>query len=116
MLVVDPRHWLREDGSFPDELPELRPRIVRVARFVESGALLRPLQTRETLIECKNRPGGRPCLGFMVVAKHRDDSIEGFCPECGEREVWIHSWQQTRWARGPADPVRDPKLVSPGVA
>jgi hypothetical protein len=62
MLVVDPWHWLTEDGSFLFDNPRLYRRMLRIARFIEYGGQLQKNEMRETLIECKRRPKGKACL------------------------------------------------------
>src|SRR5262249_8893553 len=51
MVVVDPHHWLLEDGSLPTENLRLRRRALRIARTIEYGGPLRRGETRETLVE-----------------------------------------------------------------
>ncbi len=104
MKVVNPHHWLNEDGSFPEE-PRLRNRLIRVAQYIEYGGTLRVGDSRETLLPCRCRPGGRACPGFMMVLKQRDDAIQSFCMVCTEDDFLIYEWEQTPWARGPSVPV-----------
>jgi hypothetical protein len=52
MLVVDPWHWLTEDGEFVVDNPRLYRRMLRIARFIEYGGPLKEDETRETLVEC----------------------------------------------------------------
>jgi len=106
MLIVDPWHWLTKDGEFPEDHPQLRPRIVRIARFIEYGAEIPPGWARSTLVECKKRPDRRPCQGFMFVMKQPDDSILAICDDCLEEEALIHNWQDTPWGHG-MPPARD---------
>jgi hypothetical protein len=106
MLIVDPWHWLAEDGSIPTSNSRLRTNVLKVARLIEYGGPLVRGQSRETLIECRRRPKGRLCGGLFSVAKLEDDALLAFCPECGSEQVLIHNWQGTRWAQGPAQPVR----------
>ena len=102
--VVNPNHWLNEDGSFPEE-SRLRNRTIRVAQYIEYGGPLRVGESRETLLPCRYRPGGRACPGFMMVLKQKDDAIQSFCMVCTEDDFLIYEWEQTRWARGPSVPV-----------
>jgi hypothetical protein len=112
MLVVDPHHWLMEDGSIPTHDLRLRRNILRVARFIEYGGPLEPGEYQQTLIECARKPGRKPCLGLMVVMKTKDDTLLGFCPKCGVEEVLISNWQDTRWAEGAPLPLM-PELPGP---
>ena len=75
MLTVDPWHWLTKDGEFLFDNPRLYRRMLRIARFIEYGGQLQKNETRETLIECKRRPKGKPCPGLMWVVKTGDDGI-----------------------------------------
>ena len=110
MLVVDPWHWLDKDGFFPEDNPRIRRQILRVARFIEYGGPLKAGERRETLIECKRRPGGKPCCGLMWVRKSERDTIEGYCIVCRQDELAIQNWQETEWADGMMEPVT-PDLV-----
>lgn len=105
MLVVNPWHWLKKDGSFLVDNPRLYKRMLRVARFIEYGGKLQKNETRETLIDCKRRPKGKPCVGLMWVVKTADDAILAHCLVCKTDEVFIHNWQKTEWADGMMKPV-----------
>ena len=113
VLVVDPWSWLEKDGGFPTSNPRLRRRIIRVARFIEYGGSLQAGESRETLVECKRRPGGRACLGLMWVTKTETDAIEAFCAVCSSAEAVIHNWQETEWASGMMEPVAPDPLRPP---
>ena len=105
MLVVDPWHWLTEDGHLPELDPRLRRNTLRVVQLIEAGGTLPKLHTRETTVPCSKRPGRKPCLGLMWVVKTAQDAIYAFCPLCKTDEVMIHNWQETEWADGPMEPV-----------
>ncbi|HEY0708998.1 MAG TPA: SEC-C metal-binding domain-containing protein [Polyangia bacterium] len=100
LTVVNPWHWLNEDGSFPDE-PRLRKRSVRVAQCIEYGGTLREGQCRETLLPCS----GRACTGFVVVMKKPEGDILAFCGTCPRDEFLIHDWEDTPWAQGHGEAV-----------
>jgi hypothetical protein len=103
-LVVDVNHWLVGD-DIPAGPPRLRRNALRIARFIEYGGPLPQLHGRETLIECKRRPGGKPCRGWMWVYKLNDDRIQAHCPTCQDVEAVISGWEGTVWAEGQMDPV-----------
>jgi hypothetical protein len=105
VLVVDPWHWLTEDGDFLVDNPRLYRRMLRIARFIEYGGQLQKNETRETLIECKRRPKGRPCPGLMWVVKMDDDAILARCLPCKIDEALIHNWHETEWAEGMMEAV-----------
>ena len=105
MLIVDPWHWLDKDGDLPVDNARLRRQVLRVARLIEYGGPLLPLHTRETLVECSKRPGGKPCPGLLWVTKSTDDQIEATCAVCGSQEVLIHNWRGTQWADGMMAPA-----------
>jgi hypothetical protein len=107
MLVVDPWDWLTEDGDFLVDNPRLYRRMLRIARFIEYGGQLQKNETRETLVECKRRPGGKACLGLMWVIKTDDDAIccLAHCLLCKTDEAVIHNWHETEWAEGMMEPV-----------
>ncbi len=48
MLIVDPNHWLEDDGCLPASNPRLRRQALRVARLVEYGGPLKTGQFRNT--------------------------------------------------------------------
>ena len=108
VTVVNPHHWLADDGGLPDD-PKLRARVLRVAQFIEYGGTLLPAQGRQTLLACRKRPGRVPCTGLMFVLKQSDDALLAFCPVCSEDEYLIYEWEDTVWANGPDEPfdVRD---------
>jgi hypothetical protein len=105
MLVVDPWHWLNEKGDLPTDNPRLRRQVLRVARFIEYGGPLQPMQARETLVDCRRRPGGRPCPGLRWVVKAPDEHIEAICLVCGNSEMRISNWKGTHWADGLMKPA-----------
>ena len=71
-LVVDINHWLVDD-DLPAGPPRLRRNALRIIRFIEYGGPLAQLHGRETLIQCKRRPGGKACDGWMWVVKQKDN-------------------------------------------
>ena len=105
MLVVNPHHWLTDQGDIPDVPSPVRRGILRVARLIEYGGPLEPGHARETLVECGKRLGGRRCSGFLWVEKQPDDTLLAHCLVCRTNQVLIHDWQDTIWATGPCDPV-----------
>ncbi len=105
VIVVDPWHWLKEDGSLPADNPQLYRRVLRIARIIEYGGSLKKNETRETLIECKRRPKGKPCLGLLWVVKSADEGILAHCAVCKTEEAFVHNWQKTEWAGGMMEPV-----------
>jgi hypothetical protein len=105
MLVVDPHHWLLEDGSLPTDNLQLRRRVLRIARLIEYGGPLARSETRETLVECAKRPGGKQCNGLLWVVKTDRGEIFAQCIACGGDQVLIHDWQDTEWAEGPMEPA-----------
>jgi hypothetical protein len=106
MLVVDVHHWL-DGGELPHHDLRLRRRVLRIARFIEYGGPLDVRESRETLMECKRRPGGKPCPGLMWVSKRGapDFEILAYCVVCGEQEAAIYNWADTDWAGGMMAPV-----------
>lgn len=109
VLVVDPAHWLDQDGELPSD-PRLRRRMLRVARFIEYGGQLPARSFRETLVECNRRPRRKVCPGLMWVRKEPDESIIAFCTICKEDEMVVHSWQETIWAEGMMEPMHEGDL------
>lgn len=110
--VINPWHWLNEDGSFPEHDARLRNKIIRVAQCIEYGGPLARGETRETLLACRRRPGNTPCPGLLWVLKQVDDAILAFCPCCKNDESLIYEWEETTWAEGPMEPVHVDMLAS----
>lgn len=105
ITVVNPHHWMNEDGSFPEQ-SRVRAKMVRVAQFIEYGGPLAVGEARRTLVPCRWRPDGQACSGFMAVLKQKDDAILALCMGCKEDEFLIYEWEDTPWARGPDRAVR----------
>ena len=106
MFVVDPWHWLTEEGDLLRDNPRLYRRMLRVARVIEYGGTLKKNETRETLLECARRPMGKACPGLMWVMKNADDGLLAYCVACKTEELLVHNWQGTEWANGMMVPVR----------
>jgi len=104
MHIIDPWHWLNEDGDIQD-IPRLRGQTIRVAQIIEYGGPLPVMHGRETLIPCRRRPERKPCTGFLVVLKQQDNSLRAYCPICHGDEYLIHNWEETQWAEGPMPAV-----------
>jgi hypothetical protein len=113
MLIVDIRHWLDDRGGIPTDNLRLRRRALRIARLIEYGGPLDRGESRETLVECARRPGGRPCLGLIWVEKTENDAIHAFCVACRCGEALITGWQATEWADGMMEPVPEDLGASP---
>ena len=107
-LVVDPWHWLEKDGSLPTGNLRLRRQVLRVVRLIEYGGPLEADESRETLVECKKRPGRVQCLGLLWVTKTADGRIVAYCPGCGAEDTVISNWEDTLWAGGMMEPVPRP--------
>lgn len=105
MVVVDATHWISEDGLLPEKPARLRYLALRMARCIEYGGPLPREHGLETLIECRRRPSGRRCPGFLWVVKTKTGSIHAFCAVCRSDEFLIQNWEQTDWAEGVMEPV-----------
>lgn len=101
-LSVDIRHWLDEGGG-PAE--PVRRKALWIARMIEYGGPLEPGFSRESLIECTQRPKRRACAGLIWVAKRPVGIIEAWCGTCEQLNVWVSGWEQTFWADGPMEPL-----------
>ena len=105
-LVVDITDWLDKDGSIPTERgPGFFRQVLRIAKLIEYGGPLAVGQLRETLVQCKRRPGRKGCLGLLWVEKTAQDSIAAYCLVCKHDEAVISNWQGTEWADGMMEPV-----------
>jgi hypothetical protein len=115
MLIVDPWHWLDKNGELPVDNARIRRQVLRIARLIEYGGPLQPLHTRETLVECSKRPGGKPCPGLLWVSKNAMDAIEATCAVCDNPEIVIHNWHETQWAEGMMEPLPLDPTPTPGA-
>lgn len=106
-LSVDIRHWLNEHDE--PATPELRSRVLRLARLIEYGGTLKAGETRLTLVECSRRPGRRACEGLLWVTKTEDDCLVAACPACEDESISISGWQDTLYAEGPPEPLPPPR-------
>ena len=102
-LSVDIRHWLNDHDE--PATPQLRPRVLRIARLIEYGGPLRPGETRLTLVECSRRPSRKACEGLLWVTKTEDDYLVAICPTCENESITISGWQDTLYAEGPPEPM-----------
>ena len=100
MLVVDPWHWLNQDGSLPNDDPRRFRKALRVAQVIEYGGLLARGELRETLLRCARRYAKKQCLGLLWVTKTPNDELIAFCAVCKNDEMMVHNWQDTDWADG----------------
>jgi hypothetical protein len=106
-FVVDARH-LTENGGLPTHGSAAKRKIVlTMARYIECGADLAKGHGRETLVECRRRPSGKPCPGLMWVIKNADDCIVSQCLICRHADMVISNWRETDWAEGlmPPEPM-----------
>ncbi len=110
ITVVNPWHWLDENGHFPEE-PKLRAKMIRVAQCIEYAGPMPRGHGRETLIPCRRRPGGKSCTGFLWVLKQTDDAILAFCERCQTDEFLIYEWEDTVWAKGLMEAVNVEQLA-----
>lgn len=99
-LVVDIRHWLMDDGCLPAYNPRLYRAALRIATLIEYGGPLQTFEIRPTMVLCKRRPAGRPCLGLLMVLKLEDGRIQAHCPACSTVDSIISGWEETDWADG----------------
>jgi len=60
VITVNPWHWLKENGSLPEE-PRLRKQALLVAQCIEYGGPLPRGHARETLIACRRKLNKKPC-------------------------------------------------------
>ena len=96
---------MSEDGWFPEDNPSLKKNLLRIARLIEYGAELEPMQMRMTLVECSKRLGRKACTGFLNVFKEPEGSIYAECPTCRKDQIVIHNWEETPWAPGICPPI-----------
>jgi hypothetical protein len=104
VITVNPRHWLNQDGSLPDE-PRLRKQALRVAQCVEYAGPLKRGHARETLIACRRKLDRKACPGLLWVLKQEDDAIHAYCVVCKSDEYLIYEWENTDWANGPMEAI-----------
>lgn len=97
---------MSKDEWFPDDDPEMRRNLLRVARLIEYGAKLKPREVRLTLVECRRRPQRKPCSGFLIVMKEPEGTIYAECMTCKKDQVVISHWEDTPWATGILPPIK----------
>lgn len=102
-LSVNIRHWLNDNDE--PAVPQLRRRVLRIARLIEYGGTLKSGETRMTLVECSRRPGRQACEGLLWVMKTEDDYLYAWCPTCEDESLTISGWQDTLYADGQPPPL-----------
>ena len=108
--VTDLSHFIdAETGLLPTNVPgaarrlmEHQTRIVAAATTVANG-LARATEALDP-INCRRRPGHRPCSGVIDHHVWADERITWQCTSCGDNGI-ISNWQSTAWDRRPVRPV-----------
>jgi len=98
-FVVDMTHWLTKDGAIA-AMPTAARRLAEYMGMIVADATACPTeQNSEQRVECRCRPGRKPCPGKIESDfEPETDRIIWWCPECGENG-FISNWKGTLWDR-----------------
>ena len=80
------------------EVPRQAKRLAEYFASIIEGTLRRPPMFATNVgIQCRRRPGRRPCSGVIQSELHpRGNDLRWWCPECGDSGR-IYNWIGTRW-------------------
>ena len=100
--VTDLTHFLDEKGKFPHPaLPGPARRLGgHLLSIVAAATEQPPSRGQEAGINCRRRPGRRPCPGIITYRILVDTRVNWACPRCGDNG-FISNWQGTSWDRSP---------------
>ena len=103
--VTDITCFLGEDGRL-GVLPGPARRLADYfGAIVVSLATSRPETPISTDLQCRRRPGRRPCGGRIQGLVNLDHVIEWRCPKCDDNG-FISGWQGTLWDPRPSGPLQ----------
>lgn len=104
--VTDLSHFIDETGSVPTNVPGPARRLMehqtRIVAAATAAADDHDLAT--CAVQCRRRPGRRPCPGIIEHRLWPDERIRWQCPHCGDNGI-ISNWQSTAWDRRQVQPV-----------
>ncbi|HEY3373713.1 MAG TPA: hypothetical protein VGK02_01440 [Candidatus Aquicultor sp.] len=96
--ITNITHYIDEDGYPVRSGPAGRAggffgKIVAAASLNPPGTIV------PSALNCRRRPGHKPCRGHLLIARQDDGVIEWQCPLCKD-EGSIHSWKDAYWDKG----------------
>ena len=97
--ISDIRHFLDADGRIPDDLPGPAFRIANYfGSIVKAVTSREEIQTNNTGIKCRRRPGRKSCPGevLALIDEKNNLVINWQCPMCNDNGI-ISGWQGTFW-------------------
>ena len=104
--VTDLSHFINETGTMPARVPSPARRLMeyqtRIVAAATADADDEEQATRR--IQCRRRPGRRPCPGIIEYRLWADERIRWQCPSCGDNGI-ISNWQSTPWDRRQVQPL-----------
>ncbi len=103
--IVDITDYLLPGGDLPDgpagRFARYFGRIVSAASLERFGIWV------DTEIQCRRRPGRKPCPGHIRLRRiDTEDRVEWHCTSCDDNG-WISRWQGTQWDLS----VRESKII-----
>ena len=97
--ISNMRHFLDDDGDLPDDLPGRAYQLASyLGSIVEAVTSSGKIQTYNTGIRCRRRPGRKRCQGevLALIDKESNFEIKWGCPVCNDNGI-ISGWQGTIW-------------------
>jgi len=97
--VTDLTHFLDETGGFPPNIPGPARRLGEyLASIVAAATTEHGSRDQSTVIQCRRRPGRRPCPGVIRYKILSDTRVNWACSHCDDNG-FIANWQGTAWDR-----------------
>jgi hypothetical protein len=96
--ITDITHYLDADGNLPPDLPGPARNLANYLGSLIAAVSAAPCPIPRRLnVQCRRRPGRRPCPGFIEAMIDPDDySVVWHCPSCGDNG-FISNWEGTAW-------------------
>ncbi len=94
--ITDIRHFLDDDGSLVAGMPKQALKLANYFGRIIKAVTGRNGDTLSTGVNCRRRPGRKPCPGEVVAVVDEHGAIFWSCPVCEDNGT-ISGWKGTMW-------------------